>query len=125
MSINVLVIDGNTTSDAELRTTQSGKKVLSFRIANNRRFGDSEQVNFLDCVVWGDERAEGLAPHIQKGTKLVLKGRLEYRQWERDGQKRSKHQMVVEEVTFAGAFKAEEAVDAAEVAALADDDIPF
>lgn len=61
MSINITVLDGNVTRDAELRTTQSGTKVLSFGFANNRRRGDQEHTTFIDCTIFG-ERAEKLAP---------------------------------------------------------------
>ena len=128
MSINITIIEGNATRDAELRTTQSGKKVLTFGIANNQRFGDTEKTNFVDCSLWGD-RAEKLAPYIKKGTGLFLQGSLDYREWERDGQKRSKLELHVDKLSFKGGRKAgDEAEDkpAPEIAGdLYDDDIPF
>ena len=127
MSINITIIEGNATRDAELRTTQSGKKVLTFGIANNQRFGETEKTNFVDCSLWGD-RAEKLAPYIKKGTGLFLQGSLDYREWERDGQKRSKLELHVDKLSFKGGRKDDEAEDkpAPEVAGdLYDDDIPF
>lgn len=127
MSINITIIEGNATRDAELRTTQSGKKVLTFGIANNQRFGDTEKTNFVDCSLWGD-RAGKLAPYIKKGTGLFLQGSLDYREWERDGQKRSKLELHVDKLSFKGGRKDDEAEDkpAPEVAGdLYDDDIPF
>ena len=127
MPINITIIEGNATRDAELRTTQSGKKVLTFGIANNQRFGDTEKTNFVDCSLWGD-RAEKLAPYIKKGTGLFLQGSLDYREWERDGQKRSKLELHVDKLSFKGGRKDDEAEDkpAPEVAGdLYDDDIPF
>lgn len=128
MSINITIIEGNATRDAELRTTQSGKKVLTFGIANNQRFGDTEKTNFVDCSLWGD-RAEKLAPYIKKGTGLFLQGSLDYREWERDGQKRSKLELHVDKLSFKGGRKADDEAEdkpAPEIAGdLYDDDIPF
>lgn len=137
MSINITIIEGNATRDAELRTTQSGKKVLTFGIANNQRFGDTEKTNFVDCSLWGD-RAEKLAPYIKKGTGLFLQGSLDYREWERDGQKRSKIEVIVDELEFMSSRNKTDGYDAnAEFAAIPsslspdstasvyDEDIPF
>lgn len=128
MSINITIIEGNATRDAELRTTQSGKKVLTFGIANNQRFGETEKTNFVDCSLWG-ERAEKLAPYIKKGTGLILQGSLDYREWERDGQKRSKLELNVDKLSFKGNRKSNDAAEpepAPEPAGdLFDDDIPF
>ena len=68
MSINITILDGNVTRDAELRTTQSGTKVLSFGFANNRRRGDQEHTTFIDCTIFG-ERAEKLAPPHPEGHR--------------------------------------------------------
>lgn len=130
MSINVTILDGNVTRDAELRKTQSGTKVLTFGFANNRRRGDQERTTFIDCTIFG-ERAEKLAPHIQKGTGLVLQGTLTWSQWERDGKKRSKHELIVDQLSFMHARKSEDEGEAAPEPApviaddLYDDDIPF
>ena len=105
MSINRVTLSGNLTRDGELRTTGSGMAVLSFGMAVNERrrnpqTGDwDDYANFIDCVMFGS-RAEGLANYLTKGTKVAIEGKLRWSQWERDGQKRSKIEVVVDEIEF-------------------------
>lgn len=103
MSINRVLISGFLTRDAELRATQGGTQVLSFGLAvNDRRknpqSGEWEDVpNFVDCVVFG-RRAEALSRLLSKGTKIAVDGKLRYSSWEKDGQRRSKLEVVAEDV---------------------------
>lgn len=105
MSINRVAISGNLTRDAELRQTASGSPVVGLGVAvNDRRrnpqTGEWEDVpNFVDCTFFG-ERAAKLAQYLSKGTKVAIEGRLRWSQWERDGQKRSKLEVIVEEIEF-------------------------
>ena len=105
MSINRVIISGNLTRDPELRTTASGLPVLGFGVAvNDRRknpqSGEWEDYpNFVDCTLFGT-RAEAVAQYIAKGSKVAIEGKLRWSQWERDGQKRSKLEVVVDEIEF-------------------------
>ena len=106
MSINRVNISGNLTRDPELRVTGSGTQILSFGVAvNDRRrnpqTGEWEDYpNFVDCVVFG-ARAEPLSRFLSKGTKVAIEGKLRYSSWEsKDGSKRSKLEVVVDEVEF-------------------------
>ena len=106
MSINRVNISGNLTRDPELRVTGSGTQILSFGVAvNDRRrnpqTNEWEDVpNFVDCVVFG-ARAEPLSRFLSKGSKVALEGKLRYSSWEtKDGQRRSKLEIVVDEVEF-------------------------
>ena len=105
MSINRVIISGNLTRDPELRQTQSGMPVMSMGVAvNDRRknpqTGEWEDYpNFIDCTMFG-QRAQSLANYLSKGTKVAIEGKLRWSQWERDGQKRSKIEVVVDEVEF-------------------------
>ena len=75
--MQVLMIAGNVGRDAELRTAGNGDKVLGFSVAVDNgkdTNGNKRDATWYDCSVWG-KRAEGLAGHITKGTKLVLTGR--------------------------------------------------
>lgn len=103
MSINKVILVGNLTRDSELRSTRSGTAVLSFSIAvNDRRknssTGEWEDVpNFFDCTLFG-ARADALARYMTKGIKVGVDGKLRWSQWEKDGQKRSKVDVVVDNI---------------------------
>ena len=106
MSINRVNISGNLTRDPELRATASGTQILAFGVAvNDRRrnpqTNEWEDVpNFVDCVVFG-ARAEPLSRFLSKGSKVAVEGKLRYSSWEtKDGQRRSKLEVVVDEVEF-------------------------
>ena len=105
MSINRVMISGNLTRDAELRSTQSGMAILGFGVAvNDRRknpqTGDWEDYpNFVDCTMFGP-RGEKLQQYLTKGTKVAIEGKLRYSSWERDGQRRSKLEVIVDELEF-------------------------
>ncbi len=105
MSINRVNISGNLTRDPEFRQTPSGTGVLTFGVAvndrrRNQQTGEWEEVpNFVDCVVFGN-RAEPLSRFLSKGMKVAIEGKLRWSQWERDGQKRSKLEVIVDEVEF-------------------------
>lgn len=106
MSVNVVALTGNIVRDAELSKTQSSSTpVLNFTIAvNDRRYdGASGQwcdyVNFFDLNVFG-KRAKALEKLCLKGTKVAVRGKLRQNTWEKDGQKRSRVTIVVDEVEF-------------------------
>ncbi len=106
MSINRVNISGNLTRDPELRMTGGGTQILSFGVAvNDRRrnpqSGEWEDYpNFVDCVVFG-ARAEPLSRFLAKGSKVAIEGKLRYSSWEtKEGQKRSKLEVIVDEVEF-------------------------
>ena len=105
MSINRVNISGNLTRDPELRATQGGTSVLTFGVAvNDRRrnpqTNEWEDVpNYVDCVVFGN-RAEPLSKFLCKGQKVAIEGKLRWSQWEKDGQRRSKLEVIVSECEF-------------------------
>lgn len=105
MALNVVAISGNLGSDAELRQTQTGANILSLTIAVNERRKDqsgewSDYTNWVDCTVFG-KRAESLAQYLTKGTKVSVQGHLHQSKWQtQDGQKRSKLEVVVDEIEF-------------------------
>lgn len=103
MSINRVCISGNLTRDPEMRSTAGGTSVMSFGVAvnerrKNNRTGEWEDYpNFVDCTLFG-KRAEALGQYLTKGTKVAVEGRLHYSSWEKDGQKRSKLGVIVDEI---------------------------
>ena len=105
MSINSVCLTGNLTREPELRRTASGMAILDFGLAVNERrknqqTGEWEDfANFIDCTMFG-KRAEAVANYIKKGSKVGVDGKLRYSSWERDGQKRSKLSVIVDELEF-------------------------
>ena len=105
MAINNWTGVGNITREPELRSTQSGSYVLSFGVAvndgrKNNQTGEWEDTPvFVDCVMFGN-RAEKVSQHIHKGSKVSVNGKLRYSTWEKDGQKRSKLDVVVNDIEF-------------------------
>lgn len=105
MSINRVVISGNLTRDPELRNTASGLPVMGFGVAvndrrKNQQTGEWEDYpNFVDCTMFGT-RAESVSRFLSKGSKVAIEGKLRWSQWERDGQKRSKIEVIVDELEF-------------------------
>lgn len=104
MSINRVNISGNLTRDPELRMTRGGSQILSFGVAvNDRRknpqTGEWEDYpNFVDCTMFGT-RAEAVSRYLSKGSKVAIEGKLRYSSWEaKDGSKRSKLEVVVDEI---------------------------
>ena len=126
MSINRVAVSGHLTRDAELRATTGGTQVLSFGIAvNDRRknpkSGEWEDYpNFVDCTMFGT-RAEKIHRYLSKGCKVAIEGKLRYSSWERDGQRRSKLEIIVEEIEFLSRQQAAEP----EPEDAYDEDIPF
>ncbi|MBI2592233.1 single-stranded DNA-binding protein [Candidatus Saccharibacteria bacterium] len=105
-SFNQVILMGNLTRDPELRTTPNGQSVCSFSLALNRSYkgGDGEwkeMTDFIDIVAWGP-LGERVAQYLTKGRPALVSGRLQSRSWEQDGQKRSKVEVVANDVTFLG-----------------------
>ncbi|HEY5864756.1 MAG TPA: single-stranded DNA-binding protein [Candidatus Tectomicrobia bacterium] len=102
-SFNKVILLGNLTRDPELRYTPNGTPVATFGMATNRRSGQGderrEDVCFVDIVVFGRE-AETASEFLSKGRAALIEGRLQWRSWEQDGQKRSKHEVVAERIQF-------------------------
>ena len=107
MSINRVVISGNLTRDPEVRTTQSGMPVMSIGVAVNDRRRNSQtgewedHANYIDCTMFGN-RAQNVSQYLSKGSKVTLEGKLRWSQWERDGQKRSKIEVIIDDIDFGG-----------------------
>lgn len=128
MTINKAIITGNLTRDAELRSTGGGLAVANFSVAVNERVKSTatgeweDRANYIDCTMFG-RRAEALAQYMTKGTKVTIEGKLRWSQWEKNGEKRSKVEVVVDEVELMarGEKRAAEAPSQAVYA----DDIPF
>lgn len=105
-SLNQVTLMGNLTRDPELRTTPSGASVCSFSLALNRSYKNAEgtwqeATDYIDIVAWG-QLGERVAQYLSKGRPALVAGRLQSRNWEQDGQKRNKVEVVAQDVTFLG-----------------------
>jgi len=105
-SFNQVVLMGNLTRDPELRQTPNGQNVCSFSLALNRSYKGSdgnwqEATDYIDVVAWGP-LGERVAQYLSKGRPCLVNGRLQSRSWDQDGQKRSKVEVVAQDVTFLG-----------------------
>ena len=97
---------GNLTRDPELRTTPNGQSVCSFSLALNRSYKGAdgnwqEATDFVDVVAWGP-LGERVNQYVTRGRPVLVSGRLQSRSWEQEGQKRSKVEVVANDVTFLG-----------------------
>jgi single-strand DNA-binding protein len=105
-SFNQVILMGNLTRDPELRQTPNGHSVASFGLALNRSYKGAdgnwqEATDFVDIVAWGP-LGERVAQYLSKGRPCLVNGRIQSRSWEQDGQKRSKIEVVAQDVTFLG-----------------------
>lgn len=97
-----VIIMGNLTRDPELRSTPSGAQVCSFSVAVNRVYNGNEQVSFFDCSAWG-KIGETIAQYCKRGSGILVSGRLDQRTFDdKDGNKRSRVEITVEDFNFVG-----------------------
>lgn len=107
MPLPSITITGNVVDDPELRFTGTGKAVVSFRVAANERkrtdnggWTDGDSC-FLSVSAW-EQTAEAIAEQVQKGTKVVVTGKLKQRQYEdREGVKRTVYDVAAFDVAVA------------------------
>jgi single-strand DNA-binding protein len=103
MPDNSVTLVGNLVDDPELRFTPSGVAMAKVRFAVNRRWRDrndewQEETSFFGGTLWA-EAAENAAESLQKGTRVIVTGRLEQRNWEtQEGEKRSIVEIRIDEI---------------------------
>jgi single-strand DNA-binding protein len=95
---------GNLTRDPELRSTPTGQQVASFAVATNRVWNNAsgerqEAVDFHEIVAWG-RLAELASQYLAKGRKVMVVGRLQTQQWEKDGVKQRRTEIVASDISF-------------------------
>lgn len=107
VTINQVTFAGNLTRDPEAREVNDKAQVTGFTLANNRRYKGSdgemkEDVTFIDCEAWG-KTGEMVQNYLTKGSPVLVTGRLKLDQWQdKDGNRRSRVKIVVEQVHFLG-----------------------
>jgi single-strand DNA-binding protein len=107
MNINRVVMTGNLTRDPELRTTTSGLSICKLRIACNTRRKNGatgeweDKPNYFDVTVFGGQ-GENASRFLSKGRAVAIDGRLEWREYEVEGQKRQAVDIIADSVQFLG-----------------------
>ncbi len=126
-----VILMGNLTRDVEMRSTPSGQSVANFSLAVNRSWRNQsgeqqEQVSFINCVAWG-KAGEIINQYVKKGDALLVSGRLDQRSYQdKDGNKRSAVEVVVEDFNFVGGNRSDSspAVQAKPAKAAKEDALP-
>ncbi len=103
-SFNKVILMGNLVADPEMRYTPNGTAICEFNFAVNRKVKGEEkdEVCFIGITVFG-KQAENCSQYLKKGQQVIIDGRLDQQRWiNDDNQKRSKHRVVANNVTFMG-----------------------
>lgn len=109
-NFNKVILIGHLTSDPEIKNLQGGSSVTSFGIAVNSKWKSrqgevKEDIMFIDCAAFG-RTAEFIYQYFNKGSAALVEGKLKLDQWQdKDGNRRSKHKVSVDNVSFAGGPK--------------------
>lgn len=96
--MNKVILTGRLTRDPEIRYTQSGKAVARMSLAVNRTF-NKDQADFFTLVAW-EKQAEFCGRYLKKGSSIVVEGRIENNNYEKDGVKHYADQIVAERIEF-------------------------
>ena len=106
-NVNKVHLIGHLTRDPVLRYTSGQMAVCEFGLAMSRKYKEKEEVCFVDCTAWG-KQAETLQKYVAKGNPLYVEGHLVLDQWEaKDGTKRNKLKVTVDQFQFLGGKKAD------------------
>lgn len=105
-SLNKVLLMGNMTRDPQLSYLPSQTAVVEFGLAMTRKFkkqdgSPGEETCFVDCQMFG-KRAEVINQYFKKGNPIFIEGRLKLDTWEKDGQKKSRLRVFVENFEFIG-----------------------
>ena len=100
--LNTIIIQGRIVRDPELRRTGNGIAVASFTVAVDRDFAQDgkKETDFIDCVAWR-QTGEFVSRYFRKGSMIVVKGRLQIRNWnDKDGDQRKTAEVVADNCYF-------------------------
>lgn len=130
--MNKVILIGRLVADPEIRYTQSGKAVASYRLAVDRPFKQDgqQEADFINCVAWG-KTGEFAGNYLRKGTKIAVEGRVQTGSYEKDGVKHYTTDIVVDRHEFCESRSSGQAATANSNAGQAftdmddDGDLPF
>lgn len=97
---------GRLTRDPEARVTQSEKQVSTFTLAVNRKF-EKDKTDFINIIAW-NKLSEFTQKYLSKGRQILVSGRLQVRDYEKDGHKVYVTEVIAEEIYFADSKPKEE-----------------
>lgn len=103
-SLNQVSLIGNLTRDPEMKYTEGGNAVVSFRIATNSSWTDKngqkqEEVEFHNLQAWG-KLAEICQKYLKKGSKVFVQGRIKTESWEKSGVKNYRTKVVIKDMVM-------------------------
>lgn len=108
--LNIVALMGRLTHTPELKTTQNGTSVCSFRIAVDRSFarqGEERKADFIDVTAWR-QTAEFVSKYFHKGSMIAIEGSLQTRQYQdKNGNNRTATEVLASQVSFCGGKAAE------------------
>lgn len=106
MNFNELYFGGNLSQDVVLKQTQNGKVMCNFSIASNYKYKEHKEVCFLHCTAFGTT-AETIHKYFSKGNPILVRGRLQMRDVEKDGVKKTYYSLLIDRFWFTD-FKKQE-----------------
>ena len=130
-NFNKVILAGHLTKKPQHSYTQNQTAVAEFGIAVNRNWSDKqgnkkEEVCFIDCIAFAGQ-ADTINKYLDKGSPILIDGRLKYDSWESDGQKRNRIRVIVEGFQFLGhaESKSDKPAERESEPVINDEDIPF
>lgn len=96
--MNVTIITGRITADAEIKMTNNGNQIVVFTVANETGYGDKKQSHFLNCQYW---TKTNIGNHLQKGKAIILQGEVIQQRWQdNNGKNQSRVLINVRDLQF-------------------------
>ena len=125
MGLNVVILTGRLTRDIEVKKLSNDKAVANFSLAVNRKF-NRDEVDFINCITWG-KTAEIAGKYLKKGNQVGVQGSIRVGSYEKDGQKRYKTAVYVDQLEFleSKVGKKVEVVKATQGVVVDDEEFPF
>lgn len=123
--MNRVILSGSLGRDPEIRYINSGTAKASLSVATSERYKKDDQwqerTEWHSVIVWG-KQAENVGTYLKKGSRVLIEGRIQSRDYEKDGQKRKITEIVADRVEFLGGGQGRGAQTSESVS---DDDVPF
>ena len=103
-SYNRIILVGNLTKDPDVKITEAGLTICGFDIAVNDGYKKESKPLFMRVSIFG-KQAENCAKFLTKGRSVLVEGRLQISEWEKDGEKKSRPEVIAQTVAFLGSNK--------------------